>query len=252
MKNNHQPSISPEGIAISLSLRVVLPRSPFDSAPVSYSNTSCNSATELVLRSRMSSQSQVYLRAEIMTDIASPYSRYSEDMERKKVGELDDTTGRRNSFPTFVEEEDLYDGGDQDNNEGEEEGEEEEDMPFAWVDHSVTVTRSFNVQSKIGGGVGGRDVERERLLAEGKSDLSCPIFSLKSAEYSYNMPPSLASFPDAPWYESGSAVSFSDEYCQTSICLARTIHLSSVRANPISFYSRHHDDIVFLTSTISS
>lgn len=211
IKNNHQSSISPENIAISLSLRVVLPRSPFDSSSVSYGNTSCNPASELVLRSRMSSQSQAYLRADTVTDVASPYNWYSEDKERKKVGELDDTTGRRNAFPTFVEEEDLYDGGDQDNDNDEGE-EEEEDMPFAWVDHSMSVNRSYNVQSKIGGGAGGREVERERLLAEGKSDSSCPIFSQKSAEYSYNMPPSLVSFPDAPWYESGSAVSFFDKF----------------------------------------
>lgn len=142
-------------------------------------------------------------------DIVSPcHDRYLEEKECARTGELDDSKKHRNTFSIGVEEDHVDEGEDVDNDVVDEE--EEEDMPFAWVDHLMTATQSFNVKTKIFGPAGDKEAERESFLAEGKVGSGPPSIQI-GVGYSYNIPPALISFPDAPWYESGSAVSQADD-----------------------------------------
>lgn len=165
-------------------------------------------ASELIVRPRshLHSNSQMHHRGSYGDN-----ARGSMSSGRGTPVALDDGSVRQPSFSCGIEEEDMYDREYLENDEDEEEAdeeEEEEDMPFAWVDHSMVATHSFDnkVKSDCSMGEDYSNCERDTAFAERKVDGSSPSFSQKNTSYSYVIPPSLVSFPDAPWYESGSAV----------------------------------------------
>lgn len=199
---------------------MALPRSPFDVAAVSYSDTNGTAVSEIVLRSR----SQVHPQA----ICKSPYgsagdsSNTSDDaamgQERERGGlghgarsKAIGLEGRRTSF-NFSGDDERDNDEDDDNQE--EAGDEGEDMPFAWADQSTILNQNFDTEIKVGSDGSGGDGE-EAFLGRGGSD-SSPVGKsfisqrgggVGGAACSYSMPPALVSFPDAPWCESGTVVS---------------------------------------------
>lgn len=186
-------ALAPEGFAISVNLHVVLPRSPFDAAPVSYHEPYNAAVSELVVRPRSQSHSQAYLRGSYADSGVKGHGLLGQE---RLLEEGEDIYDREEENEDDEEEEDAED-----------EEEEEEDMPFAWVDHSMIATQTFESKSKSEGSEGHAG-DREQSV-EGKTESSSPSFSQKGVGYSIGLPPSLISFPDAHWYDSGSAVSYS-------------------------------------------
>ena len=216
MKSNMH-SLTPEGFTISVNLHVVLPRSPFDMVPIptQYTDSYNTAVSELVVRPRSASHSQSqsqYMRGSY-ADFAKGHMQGQERL--LEGGRVDEVSSRRSSTAFIEEGEDAYDREEDNDEEDEEEDDdededEEEDMPFAWVDHSMIATQTFEKKSKEdsagdGLGAGAADKEKDVSWQEGKAERSSPSFLQKGAGYSIGMPPALVSFPDAHWYDSGSA-----------------------------------------------
>jgi hypothetical protein len=166
----------------------------------------------MVTRMRPSSQSQVIGRfaqgsiGDIGT-ISESTAQLHQDGHGMRSTKGD--AGRMNCF-TCVED-DVRD--DEDEQEPMEREEEEEDMPFAWVDHSTILSQNFDCEFKPYGDTPMCDAGTgAATIGRGAHDLNAaprPAGSQRgSLPPSHDMPPVLMSFPDAPWSESGSLVSY--------------------------------------------
>lgn len=110
--------------------------------------------------------------------------------------------GRRTSFP--YAEDDDHDRSEEEEEDNEHRGveEDDEDMPFAWADQSTVLTHAYDSDVRAGSDPSGGSREG---VSPGRG--SCASNSSKSKGAYFSMPPALVSFPDAPWCESGTAVS---------------------------------------------
>lgn len=189
---------------------MALPRSPFELAAISYSDTTGPSASEMVLRPRCQNHPPAIWK--------SPYgsagdSRNTSDdavmgQERDRVGHgarsrIIGVEGRRTSF-TFIEDDER--DNDEDENNQDEPDDDGEDMPFAWADQSTILNQNFDNEIKVGSdGFAADGDEGLDSSPVGKSSIS-QRGGVGGAACSYSMPPALVSFPDAPWCESGTVV----------------------------------------------
>jgi hypothetical protein len=211
LRNTQNPGFAVAADDISLSLHVALPRSPFEIAAISYSDTNGPSVSEMVLRPRSQNHPPAIWKSPYGS--AGDSSNTSDDavmgQDRERGGHgarsrVIGLEGRRTSF-TFVEDEERDNDEDEDNQD--EPDDEGEDMPFAWADQSTVLNQNFDTEIRVGSdGFAGDGEEGLDGSPVGKSFISQRGGGGGGVACSYSMPPALLSFPDAPWCESGTVV----------------------------------------------
>eukprot|EP00596_Hydrurales_sp_CCMP1899_P000734 CAMPEP_0119034086 /NCGR_PEP_ID=MMETSP1177-20130426/1134_1 /TAXON_ID=2985 /ORGANISM="Ochromonas sp, Strain CCMP1899" /LENGTH=542 /DNA_ID=CAMNT_0006991317 /DNA_START=802 /DNA_END=2430 /DNA_ORIENTATION=+ len=201
LKNLQVANIAPENMSINL--KIALPRSPFETSPTFHGDSSNRCFNNLAVRTPrsqvLSRDSGKSPREENENTVGSCGVGVGLD----GVGTLLEAEGRTTSF-SFNEE-------DEEDDDDDDLQEEDEDMPFAWVQSESTVFTNCDDINSNKYDQDKYDPPQGDVPSSYKDKNSTPqslsqsVTSSRMIPAAYPIPPSLLSFLDVPWYESGNA-----------------------------------------------